>query len=269
MGNRLGVIAGSGQFPIIILKEAQKSGYKCIIAGVRGEAEDRLRDMVEVFEWFDVDEISRLISFFKRAGIREAVFAGKVDHRVIYKKEKLGRNSFLSGEQVDTRTPTALLEKVIETMAQEGIKIKNPMLFLSSFVCEEGVLTKTKPSPALEEDAAFGWEMAKNIADLDIGQTVVVKDKAVVAVEGMEGTDEAIKRGGRLAGEGTVVIKVTRTSQDFRIDLPAIGLNTVESLIEARSKALCFEAQKMPFFQKDEAISLADTHKISIIARKF
>lgn len=268
MGNQLGIIAGSGEFPFLVLTEAQKSGYKCIIAGIRGEAETSLQRKAEAFEWFDVDEISNLISFFKNSGVREAVFAGKVDHRIIYKKEKLGQNSVRLQTRGKDRTPATLLEAVIELMAKEGLVIKDPILFLSSSLCDEGILTKLKPSLALEEDIAFGWKIAKSIADLDIGQTVIIKNRAVVAVEGIEGTDEAIKRGGQLAGEGTVVVKVTRSSQDFRIDLPAIGLNTVKSLAEAGSKALCFEARKMPFFQKEEAISLANANKISIIAKK-
>lgn len=268
MGNQLGIIAGSGEVPFLVLKEAQKYGYRCIIAGIKGEAETSLQEKVEVFEWFDVDEISNLMSFFKNSGVREAVFAGKVDHRIIYKKEKLGHNSLRIQAKCKNRTPTVLLEAVIDLLAKGGFEIKNPMLFLSSSLSEEGVLTKTKPSHAMEEDIDFGWKIANNIADLDIGQTVIVKDKAVVAIEGMEGTDEAIKRGGQLAGEGTVVVKVTRSTQDFRIDLPAIGLNTMKSLVKAGSKALCFEAQKMPFFQKEEAISLANVYKISIIARK-
>jgi len=269
MGNQLGIIAGSGEFPFLVLKEAQKSGYRCIIAGIKGEAETSLQEKAEVFEWFDVDEISNLIFFFKNSGVREAVFAGKVDHRIIYKKEKLGYNSMrIQQAQCKNRTPAVLLEAVIDLLAKEGFEIKNPMLFLSSSLCEEGVLTKTKPSHAIEEDIDFGWKIAKNIADSDIGQTVIIKDKAVVAIEGMEGTDEAIKRGGQLAGKGTVVVKVTRSTQDFRVDLPAIGLNTMKSLVEAGSKALCFEAQKMPFFQKEKAVSLANVYKISIIAKK-
>ncbi len=144
----------------------------------------------------------------------------------------------------------------------------DPTSFVASSFCQEGVLTKTKPSPAAEEDIEFDFKIAKNIADLDIGQTVIVKDKAVVAVEGMEGTDEAIKRGGRLAGEETVVVKVSRSFQDARVDLPAVGLNTVKSLVEARSGSLCIEAQSIPFFQKEKAISLADAHRISIIVKK-
>ena len=140
------------------------------------------------------------------------------------------------------------------------IESTTPLLRLSK-------ATTDRPSRELELDIAFGWEMARNIADSDIGQTVVVKDRAIVAVEGMEGTDETIKRGGRLAGKGTTVVKVSRMSQDPRIDLPAVGLATVQSLVAAKSSVLCFEAGQMPFFQRQEAVCLADAQGIAIIAK--
>ena len=264
MGDRLGIIAGSGAFPFFVIQEAQNQGYNCVVAAIKGAAKNTLQDKSQLLEWFDVDEIAKVVSFFKKRGVHEAVFAGKVDHRIIYQKKSLGVESL----SLKDKTPSILLKTAIDFMGREGITIKNPIQFLSFFLCEEGILTDTEPSSEVEEDIAFGWEMAKSIADLDVGQTVIVKDKTVVAIEGMEGTDEAIKRGGELAGEGTVVVKVARTRQDFRIDLPAVGLDTVKSLVRAGSRALCFEALKMPFFQKQEAISLANTHKISIIAKR-
>ena len=268
MGCRIGIIAGSGEFPSLILKEAQKLGYSCVVAGIKGEAEASLKDKVGVFEWIDVGEIMNLVSFFKKNGVKEAVFAGKIDPRIIFKREKFNETSHRILAQGEERSPTTIIKSIIDFMSREGIQITDPTPFITSSFCREGILTETKPSPESEEDIAFGWGIAKHIADSDIGQTVVVKDKSIVAVEGMEGTDEAIKRGGRLAGKGTVVVKVSRSFQDARIDLPAVGLNTVKSLIEAGSKALCFEAHRIPFFQKEESLSLADDNKISIIVKK-
>jgi len=268
MGHRIGIIAGSGEFPFLVFEEAQKMGYSCVVAGIKGEAETGLRNKVDIFEWIDVGEILSLISFFKKNRVKEAVFAGKVDRRNIFKKEKFNETSLRLLAQSKERNPTAILRTIIDFMAKEGIHIMDPTLFIASAFCEESILTETKPSPEVEEDIKFGFKIAKNIADLDIGQTVIVKDKAVIAVEGMEGTDEAIKRGGRLAGEETVVVKVGRSFQDARVDLPAVGLSTVKSLVEARSRALCFEAQNVPIFQKEEAISLADANRISIVVKK-
>ncbi len=268
MGRRIGIIAGSGEFPLLVLHEAQKSGYFSVVAGIKEEAEAGLQEEADEFEWIDVNDVLKLISYFKKNRVNEAIFAGKVDPRVIYNKEKFNSSPLLLLAQVKDKRPSSIINAIIDFMAKEGIEIKDPSAFISSYFCQEGVLTETQPSPDIEEDIAFGWEIAKAIADLDIGQTVVVKNKAIVALEGMEGTDEAIERGGRLAEEGTVVVKVSRSSQDARIDLPAIGLRTVESLVKAGSNALCIEAEKMPFFQKDKAISMANTNGISIVAKR-
>jgi hypothetical protein len=160
-----------------------------------------------------------------------------------------------------------LIQTAIHVFSAQGITIVDPTPYIASAHCEEGVLTEAKPSRNTQEDILFGWDIAKRLADLDIGQTVIIKGKAVVAVEGMEGTDEAIERAGQLAGEGIVVVKVSRSSQDPRIDLPAVGLGTVKNLIHVGGQALGFEAQKIPFFQKEEAISLANAHGVSIIAK--
>lgn len=268
MGRRIGIIAGSGEFPFVVLDEAHKLGYSSVVAGIRGEAEVGLEERAHIFEWIEGGNVLDLVSFFGKNDVSEAVFAGKVDPRTVYETDKLDESSLKILTQTRERNPTAVIQAIIDFMKGEGIQIVDPRKFIASFFCEEGVMTKTKPSPGVEEDIVFGWKVAKNIADLDIGQTVVVKDKAVVAVEGIEGTDEAIRRGGQLAGKDTVVVKVCRTIQDPRVDLPAVGLNTVKSLVDARGKALCFEAQKVPFFQKEEAVSLADANRIVIVVKK-
>jgi DUF1009 family protein len=268
MGRRIGIIAGSGELPFVVLEEAHKLGYSSVVAGIRGEAEVGLKEKADIFEWIETGNILSLISFFGKNNVSEAVFAGKVNPRTVYETSKWDESSLKILAQAQERNPTAVIKAVIDFIKSEGIRIVDPRQFIASSFCEEGVLTGTRPSPDVEEDIVFGWKIAKNIADLDIGQTVIVKDKTVVAVEGIEGTDEAIRRGGQLAGTDTVVIKVGRTVQDPRVDLPAVGLNTVKSLISAQAKALCFESQKVPFFQKEEAVSLADANSIAIIVKK-
>lgn len=268
MEQRLGIIAGSGDFALFVQEEAQKRGYSCVVAAIKGLADTTIQDKVGIIEWFDMTSVFGLISFFKKNGVKKTVFAGKIDNRIIYKKSKLGQFtlSLISGGK--DKSPTSLIKIAIDFLAKQGIEVIDPTEFISSAFCTEGVLSKIDPSPGIVEDIYFGWKTAKKIADLDIGQTVIVKDNAVVAVEGIEGTDEAIKRGGELAGEGIVVVKVSRTNQDARIDLPAVGFDTIKSLAEVGGKALCFEAEKVPFFQKFEAISMANKHKISIVVKK-
>jgi DUF1009 family protein len=267
MRRKLGVIAGSGELPFFIYQEAQQMGNTCVVAGIKGEADKILEDEVGNFVWFGVHEIGNIIAFFKKNQVSEAVFAGKIEHRSIFENEGLRKIlPVLLGKGKDW-TPTALIQTAITLFSTQGIAIKDPTPFIASAFCEKGILTETKPSPRLEEDILFGWNIARQLADLDIGQTVIVKGKAIVAVEGMEGTDEAIKRAGVLGGKGIVAVKVSRSSQDPRIDLPAVGLETVKSLVQAGGLALGFEAQKVPFLQKNEAISLADVHGLSIIAK--
>lgn len=267
MGRRLGVIAGSGEFPIHLYSEARNLGYDCVVAGIKGEAEPSLAETVGVLEWFDIQEFEKLIAFFRKNGVSEAVFAGKIDPRLIYRNEALRKIlPSLMGKEADS-SPSALIQTAIKIFSSQGVAIMDPTPYIASAFCEAGVLTKTQPTADAEADIHFGWEIARRLADLDIGQTVVIKRKAVVVVEGIEGTDEAIRRAGQLAGGGIVVIKVSRSEQDPRIDLPAVGLNLVKNLIQAGGQTLCFEAQKVPFFQKVEAISLADSYGVSIVAK--
>lgn len=264
MKKKLGIIAGAGEFALSVVESAHQEDFFCVVAGIKEEANPLIEKKVSLFQWFDVEDIFPLISFFKQNNIKEVLFAGKIDPKVIFRKKKLIQKFEEKGKE---NNPSNLVGRVIALMDQNGLEVRDPRPFLSSHFCREGRLNEVEPSSEVKEDMDFGWKTAKRMADLDVGQTVVVKGKAVVAVEGMEGTDEAIKRGGRLAGRETVVVKVIRTNQDYRIDLPAVGVSTVKSLVENKAAALCFEAEVMPFFRKQESISLADSHHISLVAR--
>lgn len=250
------------------LEMAKSQGYACIVAGIRGEALPELKLKADAFEWVGPAELVKLLTFFKSQDVRETVLAGKVEPRVLFQKESHDEALSLLLAQVKDKTPSSVIQSLIGYLTSQGIAVKDPGFLLEAYFCPEGVLTQTPPSQRIMEDIAFGWAQAKVVADLDIGQTVVVKDKAIVAVEGMEGTDETIKRAGRLAGEGVVAIKVGRTQQDMRIDVPAVGLETMRSLAIVRAAALSFEAQKVLFFDKEEALALADANRISVIAKE-
>lgn len=261
------MIAGSGDIPKHLLSEAEKQGYECIVAAIRGEHDASLIDKVKTSEWFDVDKVREIAAFFKDSKVKEAFFAGKIDIRILFTQKKFGKlalNLLMRGKDW---SPTSVIQTAITYFTKQGIEIIDPTPFLASYFCRAGVFTKRCPNKQEEEDISFGWEKAKILADLDIGQTLVVKSKIVVAVEGAEGTNEAIGRAGDLTKGGFVVIKRSRTNQDPRIDLPAVGLETIKHLIQAGGGALCFEAGKMPFFQKEEALRLADEHSVSVLAR--
>lgn len=269
MGHRIGIVAGSGMLPFLILEKAKKQGYAYAVVGLKGEADPGLEDRAEVFSWVEGGDIPGLISFFKKNGIHEVLMAGKVDQRRILEEEKFSQNLLAPLRRMRDKTPTSIMKALINLLSLEGIQVIDPTPFLSSYFCQEGIMTKFIPAPEMEEDIQLGLRMAKKIADLDLGQTVIVKDKAVVAMEGMSGTDETIKRGGELAGKGIVAVKAARTSQDMKIDLPGVGLRTIETLVEVGGAALCIEARKVLFFQREEAISLANNNKILIMAKEF
>ncbi len=247
---------------------AKSQGYTCIVAGIRGEALPELKLKADAFEWVGPAEFVKLLTFFKSQDVRETILAGKVEPRVLFQRESHDEVLSLLLGQVKDRTPGSVIQSLIGHLTSQGIAVKDPGFLLEPFLCPGGVLTRTPPSQRVMDDIEFGWSQAKVIADLDIGQTVVVKEKVVVAVEGLEGTDETIKRAGGLAGEGVVVIKVGRTRQDMRIDVPAVGLETMKSLAAIRAAALSFEAQKVLFFEKEGALALADANRISVIAKE-
>jgi DUF1009 family protein len=268
MGKRLGIISGSGDLPSYICDQAKRSGLICVVAGIKGQAHPSLEEKADVFGWFGLESIPEFISFLKRNDVGEVVFAGKIDPLVIFRKEAMNPAVLGILSKGHDRSPSSLINSVIGFLNSQGITVLDPKPFLTSAFCNEGLLSEREPLKEMELDIDFGWKIARQIADLDIGQTVIVKERAVVAVEGMEGTNATIKRGGLLAGGKTTVVKVSRTFQDLRVDLPAVGINTVEAMIEAKCAVLCIEAGRVPFFQKEEAIALADAYDIVIVAKK-
>ena len=267
MDKRLGVIAGSGESPSFIQTRAQAMGYSCVTAALREEADPVLEEQGGPLAWFAVTDVAGIVRFFKSHGITEAVFAGKVDPRHIFEKKRLGAALLSLLQRGRDRSAESVIRAAMEYFARHGIDFISPEPFFAEAMCPPGLLSRSELDPTVEADIDWGWERARQLADADVGQCIVVKDKAVVAIEGMEGTDAAIRRGGELAGEGFVVIKLARSNQDPRVDLPAVGLETIEGLVSAGGRALCFEACKMPFFQKDAALGLADQHGIVVLAR--
>jgi hypothetical protein len=268
MGSRIGIIAGSGQFPLEALDAARKQGYDCVVAGIRGEANPGLKLKAETFAWVGVSEFDELVDFFKGANVREVVFVGKVEPSILFRKENRSAAlaSFLG--QAKDKTPTSLLSAIFGLLDARGISVKDPGFLLGPFLCPEGVLGRVQLSPRIAADIEFGWPIAAAVADLEIGQTVAVKEKAIVAVESMEGTDETVRRAGRLAGDGIVVVKAGRSRQDMRIDVPAVGLATLRALARIQAAALCIEADRVAFFQKTEALAVADANGMAVVARK-
>lgn len=268
MRQRLGLIAGGGDFPLQALAEVKRRGFICVVAGLRGAASAELEKKADAFAWFEIRDLDKLAGFFKGQGVRDAVMFGKIEHRTIFADgfpaETLA--PFLSG--LADRSPTSLLKALVGYLQAGGLEILDPTAFLEPFFCVEGVSGLVRVSAETAEAADFGWPLAKTLADADIGQTLIVKGRSVVAVEGMEGTNATIRRAARLAGDGIVVLKAGRSVQDPRLDMPAVGLATIRTLVGARAAALVIEAGRVPFFQKEEALAEAAEAGLAVWARR-
>ena len=262
------MICGAGSFSRLALAEIQKEACDCVVAGIEGQADPGLEDGPYPFVWLRAGEINRLVSFFKTHDITQAIMVGKINPLLVYRLESWDPDALKLLRIAGSGSPTELIGLVIGYLAERGIETISPPFLFESYFCREGPLTRNLPSIEAESDIVFGLKAARTMADLDIGQTVVVKGRAVVAVEGMDGTDETVRRAGKLAGTGSVVVKVGRTRQDLRIDIPAVGLDTLKALADSGAAVLAIEADKVVFFQREAALDLAEARGIVVVARR-
>jgi DUF1009 family protein len=269
--SRIGLIAGNGRFPFLVLQGAKDLGHDVTIVGVKEEAFPELettaaREGVE-FHWVSLGHLGKCIKLLKGAGISRAVMAGQVKHVKIFSGIVPDLTLLSVLTRLKARNTDALISAVADVMKDEGIELLDSTTFLQPLLAKEGVLTERAPSPEEAADFTFGYEMADAIAALDIGQTVAVKHKAVVAVEAMEGTDEVIGRAGYLAGPGVRVIKVAKPNQDMRFDVPVIGLATVQAMRVAGATALSVDAGRTLVLDGRDVFNSANEAKITIVGR--
>lgn len=264
---KLALLCGTTRFPILFAQMAKKksANTKVIAIGVRDFTKEEVSNYVDTMHWIDIDNIMEdLFKILKQEKPTYAAIVGKIDKTLIYKFTKNKQiASFL--DKLSDKKDLSILSGIAKRLNSIGIKVINSTTYLEDFLVKKGPQTKTQPTEEQLEDIRFGFNIAKRLAAQDIGQTVVIKQKAVVAIEAIEGTDETIKRAGRLVGSGCVVIKMARPKQDMRLDVPVIGETTVDSLIEAGAACLAPEAGKVLMIDKDKLINKADSFGISII----
>lgn len=266
MVKRIGLIAGAGDMPMIWAGAAKGKGAEIVAIAIAEEAKKGLEGIVGRLHSLSVGQVGKIIKVLKDDGIKELVFIGKVNKSLIFKDIKFDLRALSLLAKLKDRKDDTVMLAIVDELKGEGITVLKQTIFLEDMMPGPGVLTKKKPTKEEMADIEFGMEMAMGIAALDIGQTVVVKNKAVVAVEAIEGTDEAIKRGGELGRGGIVVVKVAKPDQDLRFDIPAIGANTLKSLIEAGGKVLAIEANKTFVVDMENLIKEADRKGIAIAA---
>lgn len=262
----IGIIAGNGRFPLLAAGQAIKEGYKVIVCGIEKEADPSLESIASAFLWVKIGQLKKMKSFFRDQGVSEAIMAGKIEKVRLF-QENVSPDLDMVKVLMKVRDfkDDSLLGAIAGYLTEAGIVLQDSTRFSKNDMPPEGVLGKKKPSAEIAEDIQFGYDMAKSIAGLDIGQTVIVKKKAVLAVEAIEGTDAAIKRGAELGREGIVVVKVSKPAQDMRFDVPAVGLRTMSELVAAKAKAFAFEAGKTLFLEKEKVIEEANRHGIVLI----
>lgn len=263
---RIGLIAGGGQFPIIFSKKAKSKGYAVHAVAYLKEAEEALNRHVDAVEWIHLGQLNRLIRFFKQHDIREAVLLGTIQKTKMFSDVKPDLKAISLVARMRNTHDDGMLTAFADLLEKEGILIRPSTFLLPEMVASEGCWTRRKPSRSETRDIDLGWEMAKAIGRLDIGQCVVVKGGSVLAVEAIDGTDATIERGGRLGGEGSVVVKVCKPIQDKRFDMPAVGTTTVSTMIRAGITVLALDAGNAVVFEKEEMVRLADENGITITA---
>jgi len=264
---KIGLIAGNRKFPLIFAEAAKKKKYSVVAIAIKKDTSPKIKKIADKVYWLDLKEYSRLFEIFKSEGITRIVMAGQISPHHLFGKEMYkdpGLKQIL-GEIKDKRADT-IFGAIAEKLKDSGFELLDSTIFMEDFLPKKGILTKREPTFNEWDDIYFGFDLAKEIGFLDIGQTVAVKNKAVVAVEALEGTDNLIRRAGQIAKDGTVVVKVSKPNQDMRFDIPVVGLNTVKNLCKAAAACLAIEAGKTLFIDKEAGISLANRHKISIVA---
>ena len=269
---RLGVIAGNGRFPFLVLDAARALGHDVTIIAVKEEAEPDLaaaaaRRPGTALHWVSLGQLGKCISLLERAGVTKAVMAGQVKHVKIFSGIVPDLTLLSVLTRLRAKNTDALISAVADVMRDHGIELMDSTALLTPLLATAGVLTRREPSADEQRDLSFGYRMADAVAALDIGQSIAVKDAAVVAVEAMEGTDEMITRAGCLAGPGVRIVKVAKPNQDMRFDVPVVGVATIEAMRAASATVLSVDAGRTLVFDSPAFSAAADGAGIAVVAR--
>ena len=261
----LGIIAGGGQFPLLIAREAAARGMRVVICGIKGSADPALESECAVFRLMPVGQFNAIVRFLKDAGVTDLCMAGSLSKpRLMDFKPDLRAAKVIFS--LKSKGDSSLLGVVVSELEKDGFRVQAANRLLPSLAAPAGVLTRPPVSDAVRSSVKYGWPIARSMGAYDIGQCIVVKENMVIAVECLEGTDKTLRRGAELGGKGCVAIKLVKPGQDERVDLPAVGLNTIKTLAECGYSALAIEASKTLFFDSEEALRLAESSGIAVIA---
>jgi len=264
---KIGLIAGNKKFPLLVSCAAKKRNCYIVALAIKKDTSPKLKKFVDKIYWLGLDEFRRMFEILKQEGITKVIMAGQISPRRLFSKE-IDKSEELKQilSSIKDKKADTIFGSIAEKLKESGFELLDSTTFIEDLLPNKGTLTRLEPEFYIWEDVYFGLDLAKAIAYLDIGQTVAVKDKAVVAVEALEGTDNLIRRAGRIARGGITVVKVSKPKQDMRFDIPVVGLNTIKNLIKAGGRCLAIEADKTLFIDREKAIALAKRRGISIVA---
>jgi UDP-2,3-diacylglucosamine hydrolase len=263
----LGIIAGNGVYPRLLADGARRAGVeKIVAAGFTDETDPVLERQVNVLEWMRVGQLGRLLKFFRSEDIHYAIMAGQIAPKNLFDLRPDLKALMLLGK-LKERNAESIFAAIADELAKIDIDLLPATTFLEDSLARSGLIAGPKLSPRQEHDVELGWNAAKEIARLDIGQTIIIKNGTIIAVEALEGTNEAIKRGGTLAREGAVMVKVSKPNQDMRFDVPVIGVETVRIAAESGVRVIAVETGKTLLLEQDAVVALANGSNMSIFAR--
>lgn len=263
---RLGLIAGNGKFPILFAQKAKSQDIKVITAGVKGDTSWKVRFFSDKFKLFKAGDLKKIFLYFKENGITDVLMAGQVNPKHLFDTRLSMDEDFKRVFQTlkDRKADTIFLA-IAEKLKEQGFKLIDSTFLLKDCLALKGTLTKRGPTLNELEDIEFGRDIAKAMGAIDVGQTVVIKDKAIVAIEAMEGTDKAILRGGKIAQKNAVVVKMSKPNQDFRFDVPVVGPKTIRNMVKAHASCLAVETGKTIMIDQEVVVKLANKNNVSIL----
>jgi len=263
-GSPLGLIAGNGRFPFLVAAAGRRAGRRVVAVAINEETDPALEREVDEIHWVSLGQLGRCIDALKTGGVREAVMAGQVKHRQIFAGIVPDLKMMGVLARLAVKSTDSLIGAVAEALGRDGITLLPSTALLQDQLATPGVMTRRRPSSDELKDVEYGREVARALAGFDVGQTVVVKDRAAVAVEAMEGTDEAIRRAGRIAGPGCTVVKVAKPRQDVRFDVPVVGPGTVTAMREAGATTLALQAGATLLLDRADLLAEADRAQVAL-----
>jgi DUF1009 family protein len=263
----LGIIAGNGVYPKVLAAAARKAGVKkIVVAAFTDETDNSIEQNADTVEWLRVGQLGRLLKFFRDHGVHQAIMAGQIAPKNLFDLRP-DVKALVVLAKLKQRNAESIFTAIADELKKADVDLLPATTFLDAQLATKGLVAGPKLSRTEDDDVELGWSVAKDIARLDIGQTIIVKNGTVLAVEAFEGTNDAIKRGGALAREGAVMIKVAKPNQDMRFDVPVIGIETIKIAADAKLRVIAVEAGKTLLLERGKVVDLAQRSKISLIAR--